>query len=131
MYIQVNKLIDIYHPNMYVAEYPADRTNASTSIFLTGLYCIGLMSAELKKVDTMLVRPTSVKKYIAGNGFATKDEVAASVCNKLGLDINMLRKPIYYRANRNGHKIGEIRSYLYDSTDALANGLYIYETCIK
>lgn len=131
MFNQTNNLLDIYKPDLYVAEYPSDRTNGVTTSCLIGFYSVGLLCATMKKIKTISARPTTVKKFITGYGFATKEEVAKGVCKMMNINIDSVRKPVYYRNTYKGHKSGDLRLYMYDATDAMANGFYVYKKCIK
>jgi Holliday junction resolvasome RuvABC endonuclease subunit len=63
------------------------------------------------------IPPTTLKLIVAGNGWATKEEVALRISEHLKVPYESIVSVTYYTQ---GLKKGQIKSYIMDGSDALA-----------
>lgn len=82
---------------------------ASTPSVAWGLLAIAELAAEIRGIEVVKLPPSRVKLLVAGNGRASKPEVATAVVSRVGdVGVDVERGP-------------------YDTTDALAVGLAALE----
>lgn len=116
---RVAKLMSIYEPNVIALEKPAHLRNAEILRYLIGLYSMALEEATRRDIEIVCVVPTTMKKYIAGNGRADKEDMAKAIQRIFNEDY---REYIYYKKDKN--KVKEIK---YDVVDAISLAFYVYK----
>lgn len=84
---------------------------------LVGCYKQLAVKHRIPYVD---IPPTTMKKYIANNGWASKEEVARVLAEIFKMDFEDLAPPLYYKT---GTKRGQIKGYILDGSDALGLAL--------
>lgn len=111
---EVERLINEYEPEHLVREKSFSRFAAATQ----AIYKVnGAVDYILTPRVIDEISNSTAKKFVAGNGRAPKDEVAAGAFRMLSID----NVDEYYRINRKGEAV-----LLDDKTDALAVGLTYY-----
>lgn len=125
--IQFYELFSLRTPNIVVLE----KINVSGSKFggdnvikLAQLQAIIIAIAQTFNCKIIYVNPSSMKKYIAGNGKAEKHEVAQIVADKWQLNPKHICVPTYYKRKEG------IKSYEADESDAIALGTYAMEVLV-
>lgn len=109
-------------PDKIAIEMPRHQTNGDITRFLTGLYTIEKLVALNFGIQIAEVDPRTMKKFITGNGNATKKEVLDSLIDKFGVSKELIWKPIYYKVK---NKKGTIRDFLFDESDATGLAMYV------
>ena len=74
-------MIKDFKPNILVVEKTFFSKHKNTSIlnvFVDEIVAIG----KMKRLKVMSYAPNTVKKFITGNGYATKEQVAEKICIK-------------------------------------------------
>lgn len=112
-------------PNAIAIEVPRHQTGTGITRFLTGLYTIEKLVALNCGLQIVEVDPRTMKKYIAGNGNATKKEVLDALIKSFSVPKELIHFPILYKT---GKSKGRIKDYLYDESDATGLALYAYST---
>lgn len=116
----VIELLDKYTPIAVALEGPnAVRGFMSHKALVE---CLGVIKSALleRKCPYLEIPPTSMKQIIAGSGYATKEEVAYSLADKLKLPFESITAIRYYKG---GAKKGQIKEYILDGSDALGLAL--------
>lgn len=123
-YNKLRFFINSYNPSVIVLERPNHRRNAATTTILDGYYCVACMAAHENRIQTIEAYPSTVKKTIAGNGHATKDEVAQAISKEYKIPLDEILQYDYYKINCKGGNKGDVKTIHYDKSDALALALY-------
>lgn len=69
-----------------------------------------------KNIPFVEIEPSSMKRIVVGNGRASKEEVAIALSERFGIPFEKIVRVDYYKS---GKKVGQIRSYTLDGSDAL------------
>lgn len=117
---KLKKLILLKEPNIIVIEEPKHIRNIKILRFLVGLYTIIQVVGAINLKRVIEVNPKEVKKFITGHGNAEKYVVMEKLIDDFGVHKDSIFKPIYYK-NKPG-----IKEFLFDESDATANGLYVF-----
>ena len=120
-YHRLNKLVLLKSPDLLVIEEPKHQRNAKILRYLTGLYTVAHMVSTKLNINAIEANPKEVKRFITGNGNASKHEVMEALIDKFNVRENLIYKPVYYKNESKG-----IKEFIYDESDATANGLYVY-----
>jgi hypothetical protein len=107
-------------PDYLAVEEPKDLLNAKTSRVLIGYYSMLHLAAFQLDTPVITIAPSEMKKKIAGNGRAGKDEVCKALSGLLNVPVSSLELPIYSKRERAGHKKGDLIDIEYDKSDACA-----------
>lgn len=110
------ELIDKHKPDMIALEAPKDNKGFIATQKLTELVGCFKRLAISKHIPFSEIPPSTMKLMIAGNGHATKEDVADKVASILGLKFEDIATIEYYKQ---GLKRGQIKSYKLDASDAL------------
>jgi len=113
---KVTELIDRLKPDILSFESPK-----STRGFIPFQRLVELLGNTKgicieRGIPYVEIPPSTLKKMVAGHGFATKAEVADALSETLNLDLEQLVGVTYYKV---GTKKGQIKDYIFDGTDAL------------
>jgi Holliday junction resolvasome RuvABC endonuclease subunit len=117
---KLKKLILLKEPNIIVIEEPKHIRNIKILRFLVGLYTIIQVVGAINLVQVIEVNPKAVKKFITGNGSADKSVVMNKLIEDFNVQKELIYKPVFYK-NKPG-----IKEFLFDESDATANGLYVF-----
>ena len=120
-YNYIYNLVEIYKPDIIVAEMPNHFRNAKTSRTLIGYYMIIHLIATMKGINIVEAHPTSLKKVVAGDGRANKDDVAKTIAKIHDVDIKNILEHDYYKT---GERRGLVKETYYDISDAIALATY-------
>lgn len=122
-YNKIEREIDRYKADILAIEKPMSFNNAYTSRTLIGYYSIIILLAGLKKIPVCEVFPTSMKKTIAGNGRANKDDVSVALLKRYeGLKKEDILEIDYYVRKKG------VKNVDYDKSDALGLATYVFLT---
>lgn len=122
-YKKLDKMLGKLKVDVIALEKPMSFKNAFTSRLLIGYYSIAMLVAAERNIQVVEVYPSSMKKEIAGNGRATKEEVCDSLVNRYPTIKKEDIVDIEYYKRKEG-----IKNIDYDKSDAL--GLATY-ACLK
>lgn len=117
---QIRRLIRDIQPNLIIFEGPKSMRGFKAHQALVELLgCLKGVAIQCNK-PYIEIEPTSMKSIVAGNGWASKEEVARSVSTILKIPYEELVGVEYYKT---GSKKGQVKKYILDGTDALALAL--------
>jgi crossover junction endodeoxyribonuclease RuvC len=85
IYDEVKTIIDRFDPDVVVVEDVFVGKNARSALMLGHVRGVILLAAEVCGVPVAQYTPREIKKAVAGNGNATKDQVAFMVQKRLRL----------------------------------------------
>ena len=85
IYDEVKTIIDRFDPDVVVVEDVFVGKNARSALMLGHVRGVILLAAEVCGVPVAQYTPREIKKAVAGNGTATKDQVAFMVQKRLRL----------------------------------------------
>lgn len=114
----ITNIIEKYEPDIIALEKPAHLRNANILRYLIGLYSIALEVATRRFIEIVTVNPTTMKKWLTGDGRADKEHVAKALQERTGNDF---REYIFYK--KDPMRVKEVK---YDVCDALSLALYVY-----
>lgn len=118
--VYINMLEDLilkHKPDMIALEAPKSNRGFATHQHLVELLgCAKGLCVKLG-IPFSEIPPSTLKLIVAGNGWASKEEVARRVSDHLKVPYDQIVKVTYYTQ---GLKKGQIKSYLLDGSDALA-----------
>lgn len=120
-YSYIYDLVEICKPDIIVAEMPNHLRNAKTSRTLIGYYMIIHLIATMKGINIVEAHPTSLKKVVAGDGRASKEDVAKAIAKIHDVDIENILEHDYYKT---GDRRGLVKETYYDTSDAIALATY-------
>ena len=120
-YSYIYDLVEICKPDIIVAEMPNHLRNAKTSRTLIGYYMIIHLIATMKGIHIVDAHPTSLKKVVAGDGRASKEDVAKAIAKIHDVDIENILEHDYYKT---GERRGLVKETYYDTSDAIALATY-------
>ena len=115
---RISGLLDEFQPEVIALEKPAHLRNAEILRYLIGLYSLALEDATRRNIDIRCVNPTTMKKWLTGDGRADKEHVAKALQERTGNDF---REYIFYK--KDPMRVKEVK---YDVCDALSLALYVY-----
>ena len=124
---EIKDLVKEYEPKIVVIEGPKHIRgfrSHQVQVELIGTIKHVLVSSNRSFVE---MPPTTLKKIVSGNGWATKEEVARSISTILGISYERLIEVEYYKS---GKKKGQVKKEILDGTDALGL-LLAFPTFIK
>lgn len=121
LFNEVKKILEEYKPDIVALETPSHLRNAKILRYLIGLHTAVLMACVELNIKTVDVIPTTMKKFIVGDGRADKSQVAHSLVHKHGFNGKDILIPIYYKTRPN-----QIKDIIYDIADATALAYYTY-----
>ena len=105
-------------------EKPMSMLNGDTARKLIEHYTACKLAAIRYGQEVIEVAPTTIKHLVAGAGNADKQAVAESICIKYDIDLEDLCPADVYKV---GKRKGEVKSRLWDASDAVAIGLAAWE----
>lgn len=108
IYDQLNKIMRLYEPDELAIEKVFFATNAKTAIRVGQAQGVILLSAGYFKVPVYEYSPMTIKKIVAGNGRADKNDVQKHVRRFLGNGV---------------HKVKGKKTHFDNEADALAVAL--------
>lgn len=115
---RISGLLDEFKPEVVALEKPAHLRNAEILRYLIGLYSLALEDATRRHIEIRCVNPTTMKKWLTGDGRADKEHVAKALQERTSNDF---REYIFYK--KDPTRVKEVK---YDVCDALSLALYVY-----
>lgn len=91
LYLKVKEILEIHKPDIIATEEPLVKANPFSSVKLFQVQGIVLLLAEEKGIPIKIYHPTFWKKFLCGNGSATKEEILHFLRYGLGLDNLMIK----------------------------------------
>lgn len=88
IFSRVSALITQYHPNEVALEAPFFANNVQSMLKLGRAQGVAMAAALSRGIDVFEYMPTAVKQSVAGNGRASKEQVAGILKHLLGIDPN-------------------------------------------
>lgn len=112
----------IYRHSPSVAVVEAPKHTRGFKSYQKQVELLGCIKGLLVASHTRFVEmpPSTMKRLVAGHGYASKEEVARVISDRFELPIHQLAHVEYYKS---GQKQGEVKSYSWDGTDALGLAL--------
>lgn len=92
IYQETIKLLKVHSPDVFAIEKIFFATNAKTAIAVGQAQGVMLLAAAKSKLPVVEYAPGTIKKFIAGNGRASKKEVQVSVRKILGNQVKSKAK---------------------------------------
>lgn len=120
LFNEIKEILIKYKPDMVALETPSHLRNAKILRYLIGLHTAVVMACVELNIKTVDVIPTTMKKFIVGDGRADKSQVAYALTHKHGFDGKDILIPIYYKTKPN-----TIKDMIYDVSDATALAYYV------
>ncbi len=80
---RVQTIIDVYHPNHMAIEAPFFGKNPQSMLKLGRAQGVAMAAAITKGVELTEYSPKKIKQSVTGNGNASKEQVAAMLCQIL------------------------------------------------
>lgn len=117
MFFQFMKIMDDVKPEFVVLEkvnVHGTKFGAMNVLKLQGIQTIVRLTCELLEIDYDFINPKTLKKYLTGNGNATKTDVAMAMVDRWGIEYETLCEHIPYKKKEGTKEV------LYDASDALA-----------
>lgn len=113
---RIKELIRELKPGLVSLEAPKNNRGFSVTQKLTEMIgCIKMVCMETQTPFIEII-PSSMKKIITGNGWASKEEVARTLSDRFEIPYEELVYVTYYIQ---GLKKGQVKSYITDASDAL------------
>lgn len=109
-------LVKEYRPGLVVFEDQKDNRGFEATQKLHEVQGALKVFCVQNHIPFLSIPPTTMKKIVAGNGWAGKDEVAQAVAKTLGVEYNQIISTTYYKQ---GSKKGMVKGIAYDASDAL------------
>ena len=117
MYSNFIRLIQEEHPGLVVFEEQKDNRGFIATQRLHEIQGAFKVFCVHNHIPFLSIPPSTMKKIITGNGWASKYEVAVAVAEKLGVGVETLTNMVYYKQ---GSKKGQLKDKVgFDSSDAL------------
>jgi Holliday junction resolvasome RuvABC endonuclease subunit len=117
---RISDLITELRPSVVAIEAPNHTKGfGSTKAQMEMIGCIKRLLVQ-KNIPYTEIEAASLKRIVAGNGFASKEEVARVISDKLDIPFDKLAYVEYYKQ---GPKKGNIKGYATDGSDALGLAL--------
>lgn len=120
---KIDKLIDEVKPDKIAMELPEHQRNGKVLRYLVGLYSMNKLSALEHEIRAYEINPTTMKKFITGNGRAKKGEVLRALVDLYGVEEDLITKPIV-------NTKGQVRDFYYDESDATALAIFLYNNTV-
>ena len=95
LFNEIKEILIKYKPDMVALETPSHLRNAKILRYLIGLHTAVVMACVELNIKTVDVIPTTMKKFIVGDGRADKSQVAYALTHKHGFDGKDILIPIY------------------------------------
>lgn len=91
IFIEINRLINSYHPDVMAVEELFFNTNVTTAINVGQGRGVIILSAAISNISVFEYTPLQVKQAVVGYGRATKQQIQQMV--KIILNLNSIPKP--------------------------------------
>ncbi|MCX7881338.1 MAG: crossover junction endodeoxyribonuclease RuvC [Patescibacteria group bacterium] len=91
IYSQIEKIIDIYHPNLIILEKLFFLKNQKTAITVSQAQGVILLLAAQKNIKVVFLTPLEIKQAITGYGLADKKSIKKMLTLTIN-DINVKNK---------------------------------------
>lgn len=121
IYRDTYELIKQQRPDIVILERPVHFKNANSVLALVGAYSMVTLAALHMEIKIAEIRPSELKRE-TGKGNADKETVAIEMQMLFGLDYDKIAIPLFYKRDHpeGKYKKGDIRSRLFDPSDAIA-----------
>ena len=117
---RINELITEKRPTVVAIEAPNHtRGFGSSKVQVEMIGCIKRILVS-KNIPYIEIQASSLKRIVAGNGYASKEEVGRVLSEKFKIPYEELVTVLYYKQ---GKKAGKIKGYITDGSDALGLAL--------
>lgn len=91
-YVEIDKLVKFYDPDLVAIEDQYSSLNASTLKKLSHVRGVFMNLASQYNLDCYLYYPSSVKKIASGKGNASKEDMVKNINEYYGLDLSLGEK---------------------------------------